>query len=51
MMLYMDYNERSSTSECTCKHITHKELEDMKKKCKTHRNIMELEKRFLDATD
>jgi len=51
MMLYMDYNERSSTSECTYKHITHKELEDMKQKCKTHRNIMELEKSFLDATD
>ena len=47
----MNYNERPSDENDPHKHISHKELENMKKNCKTHRNIMELEKSYIQSTD
>jgi len=50
----MQYDELQSDGQGAAqghKHISHTKLENMKRKCKTHRNIMELEKAYIETTD
>ena len=40
-----DANGNSKVVKCEVSYV---QLEDMRKKCKTHRNIMELDKKYLE---
>ena len=54
---YMQYDEhlqsdgQGAAQRHNIAHISHTELENMKRKCKTHTNIMELEKAYIETTD